>query len=159
MTITTDPAAAIDEITAKAMAHARGLARNAAAAGTVPAAAAAIADLEARNPGHVLAWPDGNGGSHVFLDAVDLGAPYAQATTWMAFHIANTTPNCDVYPHWIRSDLTRVDGIPIVPPLHVGNNWLELAATMVSLASNKRDPLVDTPAHKVVRVLTKIRSL
>jgi len=54
--------------------------------------------------------PDGNGGAHMIVDSVELGPPYAQEATWIGFHVPHTYPYSDIYPHFVRHDLSRLDG-------------------------------------------------
>ena len=42
-----------------------------------------------------------------------LGAPYEQVDTWVGFHITQGCPYADVYPHFVRPDLSRVDNKPL----------------------------------------------
>jgi len=58
----------------------------------------------------VHACPDGNGGAHMIVDSVELGPPYAQEATWIGFHVPHTYPYSDIYPHFVRPDLSRLDG-------------------------------------------------
>lgn len=53
---------------------------------------------------------DGDGGAWVVIDAVPLGSTYAQDNSWIAFLITFAYPDADVYPHFVRPDLKRMDG-------------------------------------------------
>ena len=57
--------------------------------------------------------PDGQGGLWVELTGVTLGSPYIQSDTFLVFLLAFTLPASDVYPMFVRSDLTRVDSAPL----------------------------------------------
>ena len=57
--------------------------------------------------------PDGAGGAYVIVRRVALGAPYVQSDTWVGFQITFQYPYSDVYPHFTRADLTRLDGRPL----------------------------------------------
>ena len=61
----------------------------------------------------VRAFPDGQGGAWVEMLDVPLGAPYAQETTFVAFLLAFNLPGCDIYPLFVRHDLSRLDGQPL----------------------------------------------
>lgn len=54
--------------------------------------------------------PDGNGGARLIVDSVKLGPPYAQEATWIGFHVPHTYPYSDIYPHFVRHDISRIDG-------------------------------------------------
>jgi len=53
--------------------------------------------------------PDGNGGAHITVDPIELGSPYAQESTWVGFQVPHTYPYSDIYPHFVRHDLSRLD--------------------------------------------------
>ena len=142
----------------------RAVAAAAPAAPITPAVAAVLTALEHQTPGQVIHWPDGNGGAHVFLASIDLGDPFAQATTWVAFHLPHTLPDGDIYPLWMRPDLARLDGGPIGKTnaagqnfMHQNQTWLTEPAVMISLRSNDRDPAIDSPTRKLARVLATVR--
>lgn len=59
------------------------------------------------------AVPDGQGGLWVELSGVPLGAPYAQAETFLAFLLPFNLPGGDIYPMFMRPDLSRLDGAPL----------------------------------------------
>lgn len=156
-----------DEVCVAAAQRIRVLAAATPDALVAPAVAAAIAVIEHQVPGHLIQWPDGNGGAHVFIDSVDLGAPFVQSATWVAFHVPHTLPDGDVYPVWMRPDLARIDGGPIGKCNAAGQNfmhqnrdlrWLNEPAVLVSLRSNGRDRDVDSPARKLARVLATVRN-
>ncbi len=100
---------------------------------------------------------DGEGGAYVRIEPVDPGAPYAQRETWIAFRITAQYPYADVYPLFVRRDLTRIDGQPL------GEGMAEITrngdpATQVSRRSNHLNPATDTAALKVVKVLAWMAS-
>jgi hypothetical protein len=119
----------------------------------------------------VLVGPDQNGGACVFVEGVPLGPPYAQADTWLGFHITQACPYADVYPHFVRADLTRLDGKPLgeaITPGHsfpqpgvvVGNTLPPRAAIQISRRSNHRDQQsnLETPLLKTIKVLRWLKS-
>lgn len=167
MTIAIVSTTAADDACVAAAQRVRALAATTQAAAITPAVAAAITAIEHQVPGHLVHWPDGNGGAHVFIDSVDLGEPFVQSVTWIAFHVPHTLPDGDIYPLWMRPDLARIDGRPIGKTDAAGRNfmhqnpdlkWLEEPAVMVSLSSNGRDPNIDSPARKLARVLATVRN-
>lgn len=104
----------------------------------------------------VTAYEDGDGGAHVIVDAVDLGQPYVQPQTWVGFHITRMYPYADVYPHFVRGDLQRADGRPLGEGTSP-NVFLGRPAIQLSRRSNRLNPLTDTAALKLQKVLGWLR--
>ncbi|MFZ5676734.1 MAG: hypothetical protein ACOZAM_27555 [Pseudomonadota bacterium] len=115
--------------------------------------------------------PDKDGGACVIVDGVDLGTPYEQADTWVGFHITQACPYADVYPHFVRVDLSRIDKKPLGEGLSTGQTFPQpgvvegdemksRSAVQISRRSNKRDPNSDleTPLLKLLKVLRWLRS-
>ena len=100
---------------------------------------------------------DGEGGAYVIVDGVELGAPYAQDETWIGFRITFSYPYADVYPHYVRGDLARVDGAPLgegtSPTTFEGRTAIQL-----SRRSPRRDPARETARIKLAKVLAWLRS-
>jgi hypothetical protein len=94
------------------------------------------------------------GGAFVVIDRVNLGASWATPESWLGFHITHLHPAADVYPHYVRPDLARIDGQPLgvglAPIIWVHGNR---SAVQVSRRSNQWNPILDTPARKAVKVL------
>ena len=105
-------------------------------------------------PARVTIDEDGQGGAWVLLDPVPLGAFYAQPDTWLGFHIDHLCPSTDVYPHFMRPDLVRVDGQPLGEGF-ASTQWGPRAepATQISRRNNHHNPAVDTPVVKTLKVL------
>jgi len=106
--------------------------------------------------------PDGQGGAFVRVYDLSLGKAFNPASSWVGFQITFQYPFADVYPHYVRSDLSRIDGQALAPPLHINNSFAlpsgAIAAVMVSRRSNHRDPLTDTAVVKLAKVLDWLRS-
>lgn len=119
----------------------------------------AIAELRQAFPDAQLSVrEDGSGGVYLLLDPVDPGSAYAQRETWVGFHLAFNYPYADVYPHFVRPDLTRVDGRPAANPgmgIQAVNwpAWDNRAALQLSRRSNRLNPRTDTATTKLVKVL------
>jgi len=105
----------------------------------------------------VVAREDGEGGAYVRIDPVDPGAPYAQRQTWIGFRITAQYPYADVYPLFVRPDLSRTDGQPLGEGL-TPNPFDSQPAIQVSRRSNHLDPATDTAALKVLKVLAWMAS-
>lgn len=87
---------------------------------TTPDAAAKSAVLRALEVIHaafpdwsVRTYPDGQGGLWVEQPEVPLGPPYVQDDTFVVFLLPFTLPGSDIYPMFVRPDLSRLDGAPL----------------------------------------------
>lgn len=113
----------------------------------------AVVELQASFPGvTVTAQEDGDGGGIVAMFPIDPGPTYVQRETWIKFVISCQYPYSDVYPLFVRVDLTRVDGCSHGPGIAEGS-FLGEPALQLSRRSNRRDPGLDTAARKVARVI------
>lgn len=132
----------------------------------------AIAEINAHFVGHtVLVAPDKDGGACVIVEAVELGATYAQDDTWFGFHITHACPYADVYPHFVRGDLSRADNRALgealsgghqfpQPGVVVGDVMPSRPAVQISRRSNKREAgsCLETPILKAIKVLRWLMS-
>lgn len=100
---------------------------------------------------------DGQGGAVVIVESVDLGAPYNQNETWIGFQITFQYPYSDVYPHFVRGDLTRADGAALGEGTSP-TTWGGRPAVQLSRRSNQLDPSTDTAVLKLLKVLAWLRS-
>lgn len=98
--------------------------------------------------------PDGSGGAWVVIDAVPLGPVYAQDNTWIAFQITFPYPEADVYPLFVRADLSRADGAALGAGFQAVK-WGPKGDPGVQLSrrSNRLNPAVDTAATKALKVV------
>ena len=96
---------------------------------------------------------DGEGGAFVTVHDVLLeGGLYQQSKTWVGFRITHTYPYADVYPHFVRHDLSRWDGKPLGEGTSIGSFRNE-PAIQVSRRSNRHDPTSDTALLKLCKVI------
>lgn len=100
---------------------------------------------------------DGEGGVYVILEDVPLGAPYNQTTTWVGFRITFQYPYSDVYPHFLRGDLSRADEKGLGEATSTCT-FEGRAAIQISRRSNKLNPAVDTALLKLLKVLQWLKS-
>lgn len=128
-----------------------------AAAVNSPVAEAVIEIRRIFSDHEVLAWADGQGGAHVVISNVPLGAGWVEETSWVGFMISYAYPDADCYPHYVRPDLNRAAGLPLEVPFHPGNVFAGQPATMVSRASTRRVPGLDTAARKASSVIKFIQ--
>lgn len=83
-----------------------------------PAVAQAIAEIKAE---FLNCSVTDDGGTYVVIDAVPLPEIYDQQTTWIGCHITDAYPYADVYPHFVRDDLSRSDGQGLGPAAQPGH--------------------------------------
>ncbi len=102
----------------------------------------------------VTADSNGDGGAWVQIDSVPLGPVYVQDSTWIAFQIVFAYPEADVYPHFVRPDLSRTDGAALGAGFQAVS-WGPKRDPGVQLSrrSNRLNPAVDTAATKALKVL------
>jgi hypothetical protein len=99
----------------------------------------------------------GDGGAHVVIESVNLGAVYVQDMTWLGFDITFQYPLADVYPHFVRSDLARADGRELGDAIS-STGWQGRTAVQLSRKSNRLDPATDTAALKALKVIAWLNS-
>jgi hypothetical protein len=107
----------------------------------------------------ISAREDGQGGAYLIVEPVDLGAPYEPRESWVGFRVTFQYPYADVYPHYIRGDLRRADGRPVVGDgVQAGQVFEGRPAHQVSRRSNRLNPQTDTALLKLEKVLGWLRS-
>lgn len=123
-----------------------------------PEVTQAIEEIRAGFPAaDVDVTEEADGGAVVFVSPVDPGPQYQQRQTWIGFRITFQYPYSDVYPHFVRPDLTRVDGSALGEGT-TPTPFLERPAIQISRRSNKLNPETDTALLKLQKVLTWLRS-
>ncbi len=91
----------------------------------------------------------------MIVESLPLGPGFVPSASWVGFAIPGLYPRADVYPHFVRADLARADGVALSAPLNPGHTMpgFGLPAVMVSRRSNRWNPNRDTAALKLHRVL------
>lgn len=118
----------------------------------------AIAELHASFSGDAVeAEADGSGGAYVVVRGIPLGPPYTHADTWIGFQVTFQYPYADVYPHFTRPDLARVDGRALGEGFGVAQ-FRNQPAIQISRRSNKLNPTTDTATLKLLKVLQWLRT-
>lgn len=113
----------------------------------------AVQELRDAFPGvPVTVREDGDGGAFVIVEEVKLGQPYNQESTWVGCQVTFQYPYADVYPYFVRGDLSRADGQPLGEGLST-TTWENRPTVQVSRRSNRRDPAYDTVYRKLLRVV------
>lgn len=97
---------------------------------------------------------DGEGGAFIIVEGVSPGSAFQQETTWVGFRLTFQYPFSDVYPVFVRGDLSRTDGRSIASPgIQTGYTFEGRPAVQLSRRSNHLNPATDTAALKVLKVL------
>lgn len=123
-----------------------------------PEVAEAIEEIKAGWRGStVTAREDGSGGAYVIVERVKPGDQYAQDETWVGFQITFQYPYSDVYPHFVRGDLSRKDGAGLGEAMS-SSSFEGRSAIQLSRKSNHHNATTDTAAMKLMKVLEWLRS-
>jgi hypothetical protein len=117
-----------------------------------PEVAGAIDEIRADFPDATVGAREDGDGVIVIVDPVDPGPPYVQRATWIGFRITFQYPYADVYPHFLRGDLARVDGAALGEGI-TATRFEDQSAVQVSRRSNRLNPATDTAALKLTKVL------
>lgn len=117
----------------------------------------ALDELRASFPGSSLTFEEtGDGGAWVRVEPVPTGQAFAHGESWIAFQIPYSYPEADVYPHFVRPDLARIDGQPLGEGFQqqIGC-WAggTVMATQLSRRTNVLDTATSTAAGKLLKVL------
>ncbi len=125
-----------------------------------PSVEAALEELRAAFPDNeVIHSEDGEGGAYVTVGGFDIGRAFAPRESWIAFRLTYQHPEIDVYPHFLRPDVARVDGAPLGEGLSGPMTpWGTLQATQISRRTNEWDKTRDTASIKLGKVLEWLRT-
>lgn len=107
----------------------------------------------------VKASEDGQGGAYVFVEPVSLGPRFKPDSTWIGFQIPAQYPYADIYPVFIGSDVTRVDGTGFVAPVTAGHNFQSRPAIQVSRRNGAAQSGLQKATTKVLKVLDFLEHL
>lgn len=120
--------------------------------------ATAIEQIRQSFPGKELVIAEeSEGGARVIVEQIDLGPTFKQQDSWFGFYITCSYPYADVYPHFVRPDLSLVSGNPLGEGTSTGQNFLGRAAIQLSRRSNRLNPKTDTAALKLLKVVEWLR--
>ncbi len=105
---------------------------------------------------------DGQGGLWVELTGVPLGIPYQQDDTFVLFLLPFTLPGSDIYPMFVRRDLSRVDGQPLgegFQPTELSWPAERSPRPVLQVSRRTRGAFASqTAAQKIVKVIDWIRT-
>jgi hypothetical protein len=99
---------------------------------------------------------EAQGGTFVTVYGLDLGSQYSPSEAWISFLIGFQYPMADVYPHYLDGVVNRADGKEFGEGFS-RTNWRDKVVIQISRRSNRLDPLVDSAATKLLKVLEWIR--
>jgi hypothetical protein len=122
-----------------------------------PEVAAAVDEIKAAFPNATVEVKEEGDAVVVLLDPIDPGEPYAQRESWIGFRITFQYPYSDVYPHFVRGDLSRVDGAGLGEGTAV-TTFENRPAVQLSRKSNRLDPTTDTALIKLHKVLAWLQT-
>lgn len=95
---------------------------------------------------------DEQGGAYVTVNDVPIDDRYAQGKSWIGFHVTHAYPYADVYPHFVRYDLSRRDGKPLGEGTSI-SAFRGRPAIQLSRRANRHNPETDTALLKLQKVL------
>jgi hypothetical protein len=127
----------------------------------VQAALTAITDTYGSEK--VRAVPDGQGGAWTEIAGIELGDRYVQGSTFVICLLPFNLPGADIYPLFVRNDLTRRDGNGLGEGFGAANvSWPgdpePRAALQVSRRTRRSEFTLQTPLQKIEKVLDWIRT-
>jgi len=106
--------------------------------------------------------PDAQGGAWIEMLEVPFGPKYVQGSSFVIFLLPFNLPGSDIYPFFVRPDLTRVDGGPLGPAFQSTQlSWPGDSTPRPVLQVSRRTRgafATQTAPHKVAKVLDWIRA-
>lgn len=118
----------------------------------------AISELRETWPAsEITVKPDPQGGALVIVETVALFPPYSQESTWVGFLLSFQYPYADVYPHFVRGDLSRSDGKTLGEAM-TATTFDGRPAIQISRRSNRHEPAFQTAAIKLHKILEWLRT-
>jgi hypothetical protein len=126
----------------------------------------AIDEIASSYPGQpIREIEDGEGGAYVIVDDLQLGEKYAPPISWIGLHITFLHPEPDIYPLFLDANVRYIGsgqaangGYPEAMTQGHKMPGFDLPAIQLSRRSHRWNPVRDTAALKLTRVLDWIRS-
>jgi len=117
----------------------------------IPGIKRAIEELQAQFPS-LVSWKElSNGSVEVAVHRLDLGLPYKQQDTWFGFTITPLVEYADVYPHFVRPDLSRMDGAQLGQAFQYNRSFYDKPAVQVSRRAKMSGP--EFPVSPLLKLL------
>jgi hypothetical protein len=112
---------------------------------------------------HLRLVPDGQGGLWAEINEIRLGDPYVQETSFVICLLPFNLPAADVYPLFLRSDLSRSDGRALGEGFQAtAVSWPGDAqprpVVQVSRRTRGNAFTLQTPRQKIEKVLDWVRN-
>lgn len=121
----------------------------------------ALHDLRDRfGEGSVTVLGSDTGGTWVRINDVALGGVWTQKSTFVIVHLATTLPFADIYPVFVRANLSRSDGLPLQAPVTPGHQAGPTGAHVATVQISRRtrgDTSRQTAGQKVAKVVEWLR--
>jgi len=125
-----------------------------------PAVADAIEELKRAFPSSaVTTTEDGEGGAHVFVEAIDIGERFVPRIIWMGGHIPALYPYADIYPVFMDADVRRADGKAFDAPITPGHQFSGRPAFQISRRNNQIQNAPQTAVGKLLKILDFLEKL
>jgi hypothetical protein len=117
----------------------------------------AVEEIKQTFAGHpVSVEEEEQGGAHVTVGELPIGSQYEPEKSRCSFTITFQYPYADVYPHFLDANVVRKDRQPHKGGFSV-TTWRDRPVLQISRRSNHRNPLLDTAAVKLLKVLQWIQ--
>ena len=114
----------------------------------------AIEELRRAFPGSELTVnEDGQGGAHVMVESVAIGARYEPERSWLGGHIPAQYPYADIYPVFMDAAVRRRDGTAFEAPITEGHSFCGRPAIQISRRNNRMQNSGQTAVAKFLKIL------
>lgn len=100
---------------------------------------------------------ESQGGAYVEIIDISLSETYAQGKTWIGFLITFQYPEAEVYPHFVRPDLSRRDGKNLEGGFS-RTSWRNKEVTQLSRKTKNFSPDSDHALTKLMKVIEWLNS-
>lgn len=124
-----------------------------------PEVETAIAEIRQAFAEHqVDADQEEQGGAYIVVHDLFIGKQYTPSLTWVGFTINFQYPRSDVYPLFIEPSVRRIDGAGFGQGFSGPTDWHGRKAIQISRRSTRLNPIHDTAAIKLAKVLEWLRN-
>ena len=114
----------------------------------------AIKELKQAFPGSQLTVSeDGQGGAHVMVESVAIGARYQPERSWLGGHIPAQYPYTDIYPVFMDAAVRRRDGKAFESPITTGQHFCGRPAIQISRRNNRIQNSGQTAVAKFLKIV------
>ena len=114
----------------------------------------AVEELKRTFPGSaVTVEEDGQGGAHVVVESVSIGARYEPADSWLGGHIPAQYPYADIYPVFMDATVRRRDGKGFEAPITEGHDFRGRPAIQISRRNNRIQNSGQSAVAKFLKII------